>query len=82
MSVALLPIVPNLIGGLLEELERVIVMREAWREMGKADREAKASFVPGIVLMTVAIDGAKRAIAQGDVISELRALADLRGFEN
>lgn len=75
----------NLVAKILEELERVTAMRERWRRY--ADEwapfgRAYANLGPGIVLMTLAIEEAKAAIAGDDVIASLKALRSLEGFSH
>lgn len=71
----------NLIHELLEELERVIVIRERYRACAVAGTPG-ASFTPAIALMTLSINGAKAAIGGDDVIASLRALHDLEIYSD
>lgn len=69
----------NLVHKLLDELERVIVLRERYRAAA-APGTPGVCFAPAIALMTHSIDAAKAAIGGDDVIASLRALHDLETY--
>lgn len=62
---------------LLNEIERVSAKRERWKgyDMGPAG-------APGIALMTQEIDRAKLALESDDPAEAIRALKDLRGWDD
>ena len=62
---------------LLDEIERVSAKRERWKGYGLGPSGA-----PGIALMTRAITRGKEALIGDDPIGAIRALEDLRGFDN
>jgi hypothetical protein len=63
---------------LLNEIERVSAKRGRWR--GYAGLAPKANFGPAIMLMTIAIDNAKKAIMGEDPVAAIAALRALRDF--
>jgi len=63
---------------LLSEIERVAAKRERWKAIAKTIPECE----PVIALMTVSIDGAKAAVASGDIVACMRAYADLKGYDS
>lgn len=66
---------------LLNEIERVSAKRERWKSYA-ASMGQMGNFLPGVAMMTAAIDEAKRAVISDDPAAAIRALADLRGFSN
>jgi hypothetical protein len=71
-------IVRTAVSELLNEIERVSAKRERWK--GYALGAPRAEFRPGIHLMTMAIDNAKKAIADDDAVASIAALQALRDF--
>lgn len=71
----------NIAHALAGELERVVILREQYRQIAAGlDRTAASGFQPAIAMMTAAIDGAKLALGSDDALGTMRALADLQGF--
>ena len=70
----------NLAYALAEELERIVAKRERWKDMVRRGEVRVVEFLPGLALMTQAIDAAKSALGLGDAIASLRAYEDLKGF--
>lgn len=62
---------------LLNEIERVSAKRERWKGYGMGQ-----SGMPGIALMTQAIERGKFAMASLDPVACIAALEDLRGFDS
>lgn len=85
LPAAVVPLVTTLPARVLDELERVVAMRERWRliaDQAPQGSQIAHSFGPAIILMTVAIDRAKAAIADMDAPGQIRALRDLEGFSH
>lgn len=82
------PPVRTMAQALPDELERVVILRERYRQLAAATSArqaaradwARSDFQPAIVMMTAAIDSAKAALASGDVLHVLQAHAQLQGF--
>jgi hypothetical protein len=76
----------NLVAALLDEIERVAAKRERWKafaaEAKPYSRFNAASFAPTIFLMTAAIDNAKKAIAEQDVVLCITCLKALKEFDS
>lgn len=66
---------------LLDEIERVSAKRERWRGYAQ-EFGSPASYSPGIMLMTEAIERGKRAIADNDPIASLQALEWLQSYND
>lgn len=62
---------------LLNEVERVSAKRERWKGYGMGQ-----AGVPGITLMTLAIERGKTAVQSADPAEAIAALEDLRGFDS
>lgn len=63
---------------LLNEIERVSAKRERW----KGYAEVQDNFSYAVMLMTMAIDNGKRAIAEDDAVASIAALKALRDFDS
>jgi hypothetical protein len=72
----------NLARALADELERVVILRENWKQLIAEGLVGSANMAPGIALMTVAIDAAKDALGGDDAIASLKAYEALRGFRD
>jgi hypothetical protein len=68
----------NAMERLTREIERVVVLRERYRAISLAVR---ANFGPAIQLMTAALEAAHQAAGSGDVLTIIRILQELQGFE-
>jgi hypothetical protein len=80
MSLPVLAEVSSLPGKVAEELERVVAARERYRVYLRdmpvaAAAAARIGFF--VDVMTIAIEAAKRAIAEGDAVAMIHALRQL-----
>jgi hypothetical protein len=66
---------------ILNEIERVSAKRERWEGYART-ASPQANFEPAISLMTMAIDNAKKAIANDDGVASISALRALRDFDD
>lgn len=64
---------------LLDEIERVSAKRERWKAYA-ADAGPQANFRPAILLMTIAIDNAKKEAMGDDPAAAITALQALKDF--
>jgi hypothetical protein len=67
---------------LLNEIERVSAKRERWRGYCKDTPSLAPGMQPAMLMMGMAIDAAKKAIADNDAVASIRALESLRGFDS
>lgn len=71
---------------LLDEIERVSAKRERWKRYQYYDQPrmdgSQANFQPAILLMTIAIENAKKAIIDEDAVMSITALKALRDFDS
>lgn len=65
----------NLIEGLFEEMNRVRDLIKQYEELPD-----NAGFL-GASMMKVSVSNAEKAISSGDIVKEVQALEDLKGFE-
>lgn len=66
---------------LLDEIERVTAKRERWKGYAGAGIIARGNFQPAILLMSIAIENAKKAIIDEDAVLSITALKALRDFD-
>lgn len=66
---------------LLNEIERISAKRERWRGYAK-EAGPQAAFGPSIILMTMELDAAKKAISDGDAIACIEALQALKEYND
>lgn len=67
---------------LLNEIERVSAKRERWNGYCKDMPAMAAGMKPAMAMMGMAIDAAKKAIAENDAVASIAALEALRGFDS
>jgi hypothetical protein len=79
----------NAMERLTREIERVAIVRERYRTIGKIDFASVTPLnfnvvnaAPAIHLMTAALEDAHRAASSGDALTIIRVLRDLQGFES
>ena len=74
----------DLVTQTLDELERIVAIRERYREVKRSLSKfgQTSSLEPAISMMTMDIDRAKAAIASMDPVALIPALDSLKGYSN